>query len=218
MLKFFLLFTLLLTSLLDARENPFFPVDSAQDIPVTSNQIQNIPPLKRVSIELPSTARVLESVTIKYKNLDGSIATKTTELEHSVDWHLPLFVSQNYCTQETKVPTKSSVKTKKSIAKRYTEILKLPFIRFDVLGKKLRVVTQDKLLRHFLLVKPHRIVCDFKRDTDIRSYVKDAPKGSLFKRIRIGTHKGYYRVVIELDGYYTYSMKKIAKGYLFTLY
>ncbi len=218
MLKFFLLFTLFLTPLLNARENPFFPVDSAQDIPVTTNQIQNIPPLKRVSIELPSTARVLESVTIKYKNLDGSIATKTTELEHSVDWHLPLFVSQNYCVQETKEAVKSTTKTKKSVKKRYKEVLKLPFIRFEALGKKLRVTTKDKLLRHFLLVKPHRIVCDFQRDTDIRSYVKNAPKGSSFKRIRIGTHKGYYRVVIELDGYYTYSVKKTAKGYLFILF
>jgi len=211
MLKFFLLFTLFLTSLLNARENPFFPVDSAQDIPVTTNQIQNIPPLKRVSIEFPSTARVLESVTIKYKNLDGSIATKTTEIKNSIDWHLPLFVSQNYCEQERK-------KTKTSVKKSYKEILKLPFIRFEAVGKKLHVVTKDKLLRHFLLVKPHRIVCDFKRDTDIRSYVKDAPKKSLFKRIRIGTHKGYYRVVIELDGYYAYSMKKMEDGYIFTLY
>jgi len=212
-----LLFTLLLTSFVHARENPFFPVDSSQDIPVTTNQIQNIPPLKRISIELPSNARVLESVTLRYKNLDGSISTKSIDLEHSVDWHLPIFVSQNYCAQEqTKRVKKDSKKVLKS--QKFRKILKLPFISFYEAGKKLKVKTNDKLLRHFLLVKPHRIVCDFKRDTDIRSYDKKAPKGSLFKRIRIGTHKGYYRVVIELDGYYAYEVKKEANGYLFTLH
>jgi len=93
----------------------------------------------------------------------------------------------------------------------------LPFISFYAEAKKLKVVTKDKLLRDFLLVKPHRIVCDFSRQIDIRSYVKSIKKPFLFKKIRVGTHKGYYRVVIELDGYYQYKVKKTSSGYIFTL-
>jgi len=211
MYRFFICFALLFLSL-EARENPFFPVDSSQDIPVTTNQVENLPPLKRASIELPSTARVVEEIIVRYKNLDGSIATKSIELEHAVDWHLPLFISQEYCS--SKKVLKEEPKSEKAS---YKEIAKLPFISFYINHKKMKIITKDKLLRHFLLVKPHRIVCDFARDTDIRSYIKNGPKGSLFKKLRIGTHKGYYRVVIELDGYYTYIIKKDAQGYVIRL-
>ncbi|MBA1433274.1 MAG: AMIN domain-containing protein [Epsilonproteobacteria bacterium] len=204
---FFLLFFIPL--MLFSRENPFFPVDASQDIPITSNQNKSIPPLKRATLQLPSTARTIESVTVSYTNLDGSVASKTIELHNSIDWHLPLFISQNYGASP-ELPKRS----KKVV---YKKIASLPFIAFYAAGKKLKVVTKDKMLRSFLLVKPHRIVCDFKRETDIRSYVKSLKKPFLFKKVRVGTHKGYYRVVIELDGYYQYKVTKIKEGYLFDL-
>jgi len=205
---FFLLF--FMPIILFSRENPFFPVDAAQDIPFTSNQSKSISPLQRATMKLPSTARTIESVTVSYKNLDGSIASKTIELHNSIDWHLPLFISQNYGASP-ELP-----KASKKIA--YKKVASLPFIGFYAAGKKLKVVTKDKMLRSFLLVKPHRIVCDFKRETDIRSYVKNVKKPFLFKKIRVGTHKGYYRVVIELDGYYQYKVTQSKGGYLFTLH
>jgi len=71
----FLLFVLVYS--LVARENPFFPLSSELDIPLTTNQTQHIPALKRAALSLPSTARQIESVTVKYKNLDGSTDTKS---------------------------------------------------------------------------------------------------------------------------------------------
>jgi len=195
--------------MLFCRENPFFPVDATQDILLTSNQDRSIPLLKRATMKLPSTARTIESVTVKYKNLDGSIAIKTIELHNSIDWHLPLFISQNYGASP-EIP-----KVCKKVS--YKKIASLPFIEFYAAGKKLKIVTKDKMLRSFLLVKPHRIVCDFKRQTDIGSYIKNVKKPFLFKKIRVGTHKGYYRVVIELDGYYQYKVIRIKEGYLFSL-
>ena len=208
---FFLL--LFIPLALFSRENPFFPVSTTQDIPFTSNQIETAPPLKRATMKLPSTARTIESVTVEYKNLDGSIATKKIELRNSIDWHLPLFISQNYGA----APEIQQVVKKVQKQAAYKKIASLPFISFYAADKKLKVITKDKLLRNFLLVKPHRIVCDFKRETDMRSYVKDVNKPFLFKKIRVGTHKGYYRVVIELDGYYQYSVHALKNGYLFTL-
>ena len=214
---FFILF--FLPILLFSRENPFFPVDSSQEIPLTSNQVQKLEPLKRATMTLPSTARTLESVTVEYKNLDGSIATKKIELGNAIDWHLPLFISQNYGTSPELPQLSKKVKKSTQVKKKvlYKKIASLPFISFYAAGKRLKVITKDKLLRDFLLVKPHRIVCDFARQTDIRSYVKNMKKPSLFKKIRVGTHKGYYRVVIELDGYYQYKVDKTASGYIFTL-
>jgi len=199
-----------------ARENPFFPIDNAQDIPLTSNQVTTLPILKRATLTLPSTARTLESVSVAYKNLDGSISHKKILIGNAIDWHLPIFISQNineaYCEKD------SSAKVKKHKKKAdFKKIVSLKFVAFYLKKNRLKIVTKDKLLRNFLVVKPHRIVCDFKRDTDIGSFIKGLKEGSLFTKIRIGTHKGYYRVVIELDGYYSYKLEHVSGGYMITL-
>ncbi len=194
---------LLFSLTLFARENPFFPINSALDIPLTTEQMQKPPMLKRATLTLPSSAREIESVVIRYKNMDGSIAEKSVTLQNSVDWHLPIFISQNYNLDTT---AQKEVK--------YIKFAALPFISFYTKGKEMQIDTKDRLLRSFLLVKPHRIVCDFKRDINLRSFVKKAKHANVFKQINVGTHSGYYRVVIELDGFYKYSIKKIDKGYL----
>ena len=203
-----LLLICLYSLVMQARENPFFPVENAQDIPLTSNQVRMLPRLKRATVSLPSTARTLQSVTVAYKNLDGSIAHKKVLLQNRIDWHLPIFISQNY-NESTE-----NIRVKKE---KYKKIASLKFISFYVKKNRLKILTKDKLLRNFLLAKPQRIVCDFKRDTDIGSFIKRAHEKSLFTKIRVGTHKGYYRVVIELDGYYTYHIDRIQDGYIIEL-
>jgi hypothetical protein len=212
-----ILFLLFLTFSLHARENPFFAVEGEQDIPITSNANRALPPLKQATITLPSTARVIEGVTINYKTLDGAKHTKSIELENAVDWHLPIFISQSYKSAEEKTVAKKTI-VKKIVTSRYKKIVDLKFISLYENGKKLKIVTKDKMLRNFLLVKPHRIVCDFQRDTDLRSYVKKVAKGSNFTKLSFGTHKGYYRVVIMLDGYYSYKLTQTKNNYLITLH
>lgn len=211
-----LLFLGIFVIILQARENPFFPVKSAQDIPFTSNQVKTLPMLKRATVTLPSTARIIESVTVAYKNLDGSIAQKKILLQNSIDWHLPIFISQNYneSTENVRVKKEEVKQIKKA---KYKKIASLKFISFYVKKNRLKILTKDKLLRNFLLAKPQRIVCDFKRDTDIGSFIKRAHEKSMFTIIRVGTHKGYYRVVIELDGYYTYHIDRVQDGYIIEL-
>ncbi len=201
--SFFLLITL------NARENPFFPSKGEKDIPITSNENRTLPYLKRATITLPSHARVINKVTVEYKSLDGSISHESIDLENSIDWHLPIFVSQNYTQSEIE----QNVPAKKL---KFKKIAFIKYASFYASGKTLKVTTNDKVIRDFLLVEPHRIVVDFKRDTDMKSYTKNV-KSSIFSKIKIGNHSGYYRAVIELDGYYTYKMKKVSDGYLFTL-
>lgn len=203
-----LLFICLFSIIISARENPFFPIENAQDIPLTSNQITTLPMLKRATLTLPSTARTIESVSVEYKNLDGSLSHKKIIIRNMIDWHLPIFISQN-------INESNCEKDKPKI--NFKKVASLKFISFYIKKNKLKILTKDKLLRNFLVVKPHRIVCDFKRDTDIGSYVKSLGGNSLFTKIRIGTHKDYYRVVIELDGYYSYKLEHISGGYMITL-
>jgi len=204
-----ILITLLLLITLDARENPFFPSNGEKDMRLTSNQDVVIPPLKRAAISLPSQSRVLQKVTIEFKDLDGSVQSKSIELQNSIDWHLPIFISQSYTENltEKKVPTSE---------KKFEKIASIKYASFYSSGKKLKILTSDKIIRNFLLVEPHRIVIDFKRDTNLQSYTKEN-KNNIFTKIRIGNHAGYYRAVVELDGLYTCTMGKTSNGYIFKL-
>lgn len=205
MIKVFLI-TIFLFISIAARENPFFPSDGEKDIPITTNTDESLSKLKRATIQLPSYARVIKKVTIEYQNLDGSIENKSTELDNSIDWHLPIFISQSYNEQTISKKTKFS----------YKNIIKIKDAGFYISKNSLKIVTKDKLLRDFLLVQPHRIVMDFKKEASFRSYIKKIPD-SIFTKIRIGNHSGYYRVVVELDGFYRYRLKTIPSGYLITV-
>jgi len=204
----------LLFVLLDARDNPFFPAEGETDMPVSSNITQLQEPLKRATLTLPSTARAIESFSVTYKNLDGSLETRSVTLNNSIDWHLPIFVSQSYNAN-----LNEQTKAKKSIIKEehFKKIASLDFIQLYSKKRALKVITKDQMIRNFLLVKPHRIVCDFKREIQIRSYAKKMQKKSLVKEFRVGNHDGYYRLVIELDGYYRYKLQEIKEGYIFSL-
>jgi len=208
LIKAFLSILLLLTSI-EARENPFFPSKGEKDITYSSNEDRSLSPLKRSTITLPTYARVIESVTINYKNLDGSQESKTLELGNSIDWHLPVFISQSYGPMAKRPLRKKS-------KKKFKKIASTSQVSFFSSGETLQIKTDDKIIRNFLLVKPHRIVLDFDKDTSLKSFVKSIPK-NVFSKIRVGNHDKYYRVVIELDGYYKYSMKKSSFGYIFDL-
>ena len=94
---------------------------------------------------------------------------------------------------------------------RYVQRVKLPFIKFSTKANNMRVETKDKLLRHFMLPHPHRIVLDFKGSSHFLAK-KYTSLVKPFKKIRLGNHNGYYRVVIELDGQYEYQEKRDISG------
>ena len=204
-----LLISLFLIISLNARENPFFPSLGEQEIPFTSNEDRTKLPLKRATIDIPSQARLIKRVTIEFKNLDGSMESKSIELDNSIDWHLPIFISQSYTDPKKHEP----VEIKEPDFKKLSEIKFASFYSFE---KTLKIVTTDKMIRNFLLVNPHRIVVDFEKDAKLK-WMSKINKNNVFSKIRVGNHKGYYRVVVELDGYYRYKMQKIDNGYLFKL-
>jgi len=206
----FLTFFLILT--LEARQNPFFPTDGEVDILTTSNIKNTPPPLKRAAITIPSEARAIKKVTVEFVNLDGSTQKSSIELNNAVDWYLPIFISQSMGEINTKKTTKAKTKKAKTPKKKYTQLYNLGFITFYKKDKEFKIATQDKMIRDFLLTKPHRIVMDFKRDIDIKSRVKIL-NTKYYKMIRFGVHKDYYRVVLELDGIYKYTKEKKKKGY-----
>lgn len=201
-----LLLILLLSLGLQARENPFFPSESVDLPQTTANVIAAYPPLKRVAMTFPDQARVLEEVSITYKNLDGTLETQKLQVQQSIDWHLPLFISQSYTPQQSSAPLKNG----------QNETVQFQFISLHVSQNSLEVMTKDRLIRHFLMVSPHRIVLDFEREADFLSYEK-ALSTLPFKQIRLGNHKGYYRAVVTLDGRYRYTLEPTSNGVRITI-
>jgi hypothetical protein len=199
------IFTFLILLQLSARENPFFPADNIETMPITSNKIDSYAPLKRVAVSFPDYARVLESVTISYKNLDGSIEKKDIKIGRSIDWHIPLFISQSYDSDSNRY--------EKSSVDRGVDKVDFKFIDFQVSKNTMKIKTSDKLIRNFLMINPHRIVLDFKREANFLSY-KRKLKTIPFIKLHIGNHDGYYRVVIYLDGKYRYETSSTAYGYI----
>ncbi|MDF1875702.1 AMIN domain-containing protein [Sulfurimonas sp. SAG-AH-194-I05] len=210
-----LLSAVVISLCLDARENPFFPTNGEVDLPFTTNANQSVAKLQRVSVSVPKHARIIKKVTVEYKNLDGSLEERSIELNNAIDWHLPVFISQSYLDESTngKEPKKKIQESKKDA---FLEVLQMQHSTFSIQNKTMKIQTKDKLLRYFLIAQPHRIVMDFKRDSTMQSYEKII-KDSVFDKIRIGNHKGYYRVVVELDGYYRFTLKKLSDGCLISL-
>jgi hypothetical protein len=208
----------LLFVLLNARENPFFPFEGEEDNFLITNENRTNLPLQRATITLPEQARILQKVTLEFKNDDGTVTSKSIELNNSVDWHLPIFISQSYIEPQKNILLKATPSKERANEKKeaYKNILSIKYLSLFSLDTNLKLVTSDKIIKDFLLENPYRIVIDFKRDTDLKSYLKKNPK-NVFKEIRVGSHKGYYRVVIEIEKYKSYKLEKTSEGYLIKL-
>lgn len=189
--------------LLLARENPFEPLVSPQG-GFSAKEATNIEStFSKETIELPSSARRLLKVTVEFQNIDGSVDTMEKQVNREIDWHYPILITQT--------SQKSPKVTPKKIDQK--QVLKgTSFISFEVIDNILRIYTKDRLLRDFAITDPSKIVIDFKTDRNFNTrFVKTDTK--IFKEIVIGEHKGFYRVAIELDGLYRYSLKYTDYGY-----
>jgi len=204
-MRFNLLFFLLSVVSLLARDNPFFPADPNAVQVTTSNKVEQLAPFSKQELSLPNSARAIKAITVTYQNLDGSIANETLPLNNKIDWHKPLVITQ----ARTKIKVKVKGIKSKSIKTKY--------IQFVQEGKKMKLITKDRLLRSFMLSNPSRIVMDFSRNTSFRPktfVLKSAP----YVKIRMGNHDKYYRVVFELDGQYKYKLDDTDKEMFIVCY
>ena len=191
---YFLLFLMVIS--LFGRDNPFFSADPSKKQVTTSNRVKELKPFSTQQLSVPNSARAIKAVTITYQNLDGSIEDEQLELNNAIDWHQAFIISQK----------KEPVQKSKPVKRVKTAPTGTKFINFVPSEKSLKIVTTDKLLRHFMLTAPYRIVVDFERDTSFKPknfVLNNVP----FNSVRMGNHDKYYRVVIELDGQYEYALQ-----------
>jgi len=196
-----LFFLLLFFLCLEASQNGFFPAQGTlTDTQNISKQAKDLEALKKESIKLPSNAKNIRKITIEYENRDGSFDEKSVELKKSIDSNIPLYIFQN------SINNKHTIKDGK-----YKELGSIKYLSFYSFEKTLKIKTKDTI-KTFLLDNPSQIVIDFKRNSRLENSIIWSPS-TVFKRIKVGNHDGYYRTVIELNKKYQYKVIKIFDGF-----
>jgi hypothetical protein len=194
MKKYSIGLSLLLFASLYGRENPFFPASESQKQKVTSNIPDTRPKMGSISYTFPDQARILKSVTFTVQNLDGSFEEKTVEIDQSIDWHRPVLITQGGAAPQGSNPKKSSVAN-------------FGFIQLLSNGQTMTIKSTDLLVRHFALSNPNRIVLDFQHNATFKSEQK-ALNAAPFVNVSVGNHGEFARVMITLDGRYSYALNK----------
>jgi hypothetical protein len=76
------------------------------------------------------------------------------------------------------------------------DIVDFGFVKFKIEGNKLNIETKNRLKKAFILEEEKKAVYDFYYKKSFDTKVKDL-ENDYFKQIAIGSHKGFYRVVIK---------------------
>ena len=168
--------------------NPFVPVIKSENIFIVKPD-----DFKNTKVLLPDDARVLKKIIFVYQNLNGEIKQKEVIINKNIDFHKPIYISHS------------------SNKFRIKELYFLNLFKMYIKNRKIFIQTKDKLIRSFFLVRPFRIVLDFKKNTDFLT-IKKYLKNCFIKKVIVGNHKGYYRVVIYFDAKYMYKIKKTDEG------
>lgn len=214
-----------------ARENPFETTASALSSGKTMQIKENKTEFESAKITLPSSARILKSVSVTFQNLDGSISEEIVSIEQNVNWHDPLILSKNKDENITKTPAVLSnalTKTPKVEEKKSPQEIPIPQnilpkpkdkmiyltdnISFEIIKNDIKIVTKDTKIRDFLVSDPYKIVIDFKKESSYPTktvLLESAP----FVSATLGNHDGFYRIVILLDGHYRYDLQSVDGGY-----
>lgn len=196
------LFAFVVIDFANARENPFEPMSRPQEDTFKSPNAKNY--FKERDIKLPSTARILKTITITYQNIDGSTESKSIDIDEGIDWHFPILLSQKKAFLNEKV-------------QHYT------IVPFDFFTQRNRfyLFSSNNIIRSFVLPSPYRIVIDI--DKQEQYGLQKQPKSSngfiplnvkYFTKAALDVHKDFYRFTITLDGQYTYHIQKEVDYYV----
>jgi hypothetical protein len=232
-----------LAVILEARENPFETSMSPQNVGKTTQGKDELADFTTTTLSLPSSARILKSASVTFQNLDGSISEEIVAIEQNVDWHLPLILS----TQKTEtnapkviVPPVTTPQIQKAIEKQ--EVVPTPVLKeenavknpitaniamensfklnddisFFTNQNEMTIFTKDTKIRDFLIADPYKVVIDLKKVNAYGTKSLEFNKAP-FVSATLGSHDGFYRIAILLDGHYRYDIQAFNGGYTIKL-
>ncbi|MBV5279117.1 MAG: AMIN domain-containing protein [Campylobacteraceae bacterium] len=232
--KFVWLF-LCIAILLNARENPFETTSSPAFVGKTTQLKENKTDFNSMTLNLPSTARILKSVSIAFQNLDGSISEEVVAIEQNVNWHEPLILSTKKVDNKmSKEVTAIALPLEKPKEKKIGNVMldkeEKPQMQskidtsfklgdgvvLDIINNEMKITTKDTKIRDFLISEPFKIVVDFKKEGSFVTKTVAFPNPP-FVSATLGNHDGFYRIAILLDGHYRYDLQSAEGGYIIKL-
>ena len=206
---------------LSGNDNPFAPPQNIDDTAVLDD-------FEKKDVVFNSDARLLKSISLTYITLDGSEKTLNLDINQSIDWH------RSYAFIKTKSPQTTALLDVSVTTPEQFNLtgelnssvnVEIPndngkleeFISFASYKNKMKLIVQDEIIGNFVVGNPSKIILDFKKQTSFKTKTQRLKLGTPFKRLDLGSHKGYYRLVIYLDGKYSYKIDKDDSGYVISL-
>ena len=191
-MRFLIFLCMVMVSFSIARINPFEPVVSPESV------VKKTPKyFEEAKVYLPNDARILKRIIFEYQTVSSDIKQKEVIINKDIDFHSPIIITH-------KPKGFGIIKSDFGIFKLYIK------------NKKIFISTKDKILRQFFLVKPFRIVIDFKRYSNFYTIVKKF--NTFLKKVVVGSHGNFYRVVLYFDATYKYKINKTPEGIEIELY
>lgn len=227
-----LLFTVILLLLqvhtLSARENPFAPVERYGGEPVTRPlpapdfHQEIVPVVKPVKHQ----AKVLQEIntTPQLKQPDKAVKSprkKTTKKKKPI-----LFTQKKLSVKKTKKisvgkPVPKKHRTKKRHRHRRSNFQLIygnDNLKIYAKGNKIKILTDDRVIDHFKLKRPDRLVLDFGDDFVFYDTFHKSVHSPYIKMLKIGTHTRFYRLTFVLSKNYRYRIKTRSDGYLISVW
>ncbi|WP_263833395.1 AMIN domain-containing protein [Sulfurospirillum oryzae] len=226
-----------------ARENPFETSMSPQSVGQTTQIKDERADFTSTTLSLPSSARILKSASVTFQNLDGSISEEIVAIDKNVDWHLPLILSSQKLEANASTPIALPVaipEAKKVVEKKPAVVATAPLkeekvvsqtpnanvedstfkladdLSFFINQNEITIFTKESKIRDFLIVDPYKVVVDFKKESTYTTKTLEFKKAP-FVSATLGTHDGFYRIAILLDGHYRYDIQPFNGGYIVKL-
>ena len=186
--------------------------------PVAAKKLDVSVTMAEVPAQKVSTPVIIEKNETKISNKDRN---KTSDVP------TPNVVVIDLGTKKAKEPVKPEQKVVEvkiepaskpvqEIKSSEKEVKFLGFVSFLTHEKELNIITKAKNLKHFAYEK-NKIVLDFAKPP--RSFKTRNLKleNETFKKVIIGWHDKYFRVVLELDKMHKYKLETAENGYVLKL-
>lgn len=195
-----------------ANNNPFAPISDIQSA--------RLPNFDKAEIKFNSNARVIKNIQIIYISFDGSEQVLNVDINKSIDWHDTFLLSKAKNPTTTQIldvsVTIPQTPMQNVNENNFTADIEVPsdsgkiedFLSYLTYKNRIVLHTNDELIGNFIIGNPSKIVLDFRKDIAFNTKTMRLSANSPFEKISAGSHKGYYRLVLYLDGKYNYKIDK----------
>ncbi|AQW81892.1 putative periplasmic protein (AMIN domain) [Campylobacter pinnipediorum subsp. pinnipediorum] len=163
-------------------------------------------------LEIPKSEKLDVSVTMPEKSsikiLDINSTQDDNKTKKIISVPEEMKISSVASNENTKINIKDTQNISISQVQLPLKSIKIfDFLRFDINPMSMKILTADKVVKHFKYEK-NKIVIDFKRKNRFKTRSINVDCGA-FKDITVGWHKNYYRVVVKLDKNYKYNFSNL---------